>query len=394
MGKKRRNTGNTGLTPPTKTTNAISMADSSQPQPMSQVLQQAHASYISPPASFNVPTTPQQQQNMTFHVPQAGVQYIPQNLQPPIGHSTPHSQPTVQNHFGQQPMFQQPPPQSASVPASSDIHVSLQMLFSHIDKMYNRFDNIDSFMTEKLKKLDLIDKINEKFDRFEKELKEVRMEINEIKKEQNIHKEILDIEERHHNEIADRMTVLENKTYDLETENFELKENLLKQQSHSMKYNLIFGGISDKEFETENTEAVLKHFLMTELDIKNVADIEFQNVHRLRARKDGKPRNIIGRFTNYKDHEKVRKAASKLKDKPEYTISQQFPEEIVERRRRLYPKMKELQRKGQRATLVYDRLFVNGHPYYPQPHTEPLPIHNRDQGREYRTTHQTRKPVL
>ena len=220
------------------------------------------------------------------------------------------------------------------------------------------------------------------------------MEINEIKKEQNIHKEILDIEERHHNEIADRMTVLENKTYDLETENFELKENLLKQQSHSMKYNLIFGGISDKEFETENTEAVLKHFLMTELDIKNVADIEFQNVHRLRARKDGKPRNIIGRFTNYKDHEMVRKAASKLKDKPEYTISQQFPEEIVERRRRLYPKMKELQRKGQRATLVYDRLFVNGHPYYPQPHTEPLPIHNRDQGREYRTTHQTRKPVL
>jgi hypothetical protein len=68
-----------------------------------------------------------------------------------------------------------------------------------------------------------------------------------------------------------------------------------------MKYNLIFGGISDKDCETENTEIVLKHFLQTELEITGVEDIEFQNVHRLRTRKDGKPRNIIARFTNYRD---------------------------------------------------------------------------------------------
>ena len=37
-----------------------------------------------------------------------------------------------------------------------------------------------------------------------------------------------------------------------------------------MKYDLIFGGISDANFETEDTEAVLRHFLHTELDVSNV----------------------------------------------------------------------------------------------------------------------------
>jgi hypothetical protein len=39
----------------------------------------------------------------------------------------------------------------------------------------------------------------------------------------------------------------------------------------------------------------------TELEIPDADQINFQNVHRLRKRNDGKPRNIIARFTHYKD---------------------------------------------------------------------------------------------
>jgi hypothetical protein len=171
---------------------------------------------------------------------------------------------------------------------------------------------------------------------------------------------------------------LERRSFDLEHENDELRENLLKMQTHSMKYNLIFGGISDKDCETENTEIVLKYFLQIELEITGVEDIEFQNVHRLLTRKDGKPRNIA-RFTNYRDHEKVRQAASTLKEKPEFTISQQDPQDIVDRRLKLYPKLKEFQRQWKRATMVYDQLIVNGYPYVPRPRAEPpYPMHNPD----------------
>jgi hypothetical protein len=53
----------------------------------------------------------------------------------------------------------------------------------------------------------------------------------------------------------------------------------------------------------------------------------------------------------------------KLKEKTRYTLNQQYPTEIINRRQNLYPKMKELQRRGMRASLVYDQIFVNGRPY-------------------------------
>ena len=171
------------------------------------------------------------------------------------------------------------------------------------------------------------------------------------------------------------MTKLENLNYELDIENRELKESLLKLQSHSMKYNLIFYGIEQKEQENENTEAVLKDFIRTELEIADAAEIKFQNVHRLRKKQDGTPRSIIAKFMNYKDHERVRMAAPKLKSK-DFSISQQYPPEINERRKQLYPKMKELQRLGKRANLVYDQLIVDGRPYDPTARGDPPPIHN------------------
>ena len=66
---------------------------------------------------------------------------------------------------------------------------------------------------------------------------------------------------------------------------------------------------------------------------------------------------------------------SKLKKKPlkymtnmytQYTVYQQYPREIYERRRNLIPKMKELKRQKHTVKLVYDKLIVDGHPYNPR----------------------------
>ena len=153
-------------------------------------------------------------------------------------------------------------------------------------------------MTKKLSKLDGIDKLNEKFDKLESEIVNMRKAIDEIKQIQKTQGGILELKENHHHEIANRMTTLGNLNFDVEAENRELKEELLKIQSHSMKYSSIFSGIQKTDMENENTETVLKHFLHTVLNISNKADINFQNVHRLRQRTDGKSRSIIAKFTN------------------------------------------------------------------------------------------------
>jgi hypothetical protein len=90
------------------------------------------------------------------------------------------------------------------------------------------------------------------------------------------------------------MTLLENYAQNIETEKNQIREDHLKMQTHTMKYNLIFGGIEQRALDyEEETEAVLKEFIKTELEIPDADQINFQNVHRLRKRNDGKPAILL-----------------------------------------------------------------------------------------------------
>ena len=231
-------------------------------------------------------------------------------------------------------------------------------------------------MNERLAKLDILGAINEKMNNFEKNMAFMKTEIDNIKSVQQKHSHILHNEEKHHHNIEDRVQRLEENNIILERENFEVKEKLLELKTHSMKYNLIFAGIPNTEGVNENTETVLRDFLNSDLGITDANTIPLQNVHRLGERPDGGHRSIIARFTRFNDHEKVRKAAAeKLRDKPNFSVYQQFPQEIYERRKRLIPKLKEFQRKKRKVKLVYDKLYVDGHLYDPRqaPHIPGLP---------------------
>ena len=77
------------------------------------------------------------------------------------------------------------------------------------------------------------------------------VEIDQIKAKQNEHHRILAVEEEHHHNIEDRVRKLELGNRELENENIELREKFIKLQSHSMKYNLIFSGIQQRDNENE-----------------------------------------------------------------------------------------------------------------------------------------------
>jgi len=139
----------------------------------------------------------------------------------------------------------------------------------------------------------------------------------------------------------------------LRWENNELKEQRLEMKSYGMQYNLIFGGIPENR-DDENTEEVLTNLIVTQLEI-DTSEIKFHNVHRLMARRDRKPRNIIAKFVCNKDHENVKK----LKVKPQFSINQQYPMEIADRRKELFPKMRALRAEGRHVKLVNEQLSVD-----------------------------------
>lgn len=151
----------------------------------------------------------------------------------------------------------------------------------------------------------------------------------------------------------------------------ELKERAIDAQCRSMKYNLIFSGIEEKVWDrneaAEDAEEVLKNFIKNNLEIEEADDIKMANVHRIgkRNRSSGaRPRSIIAKFVHYKDLTKVKRSASKLKG-TYYGINEQFPSEIEEKRKSLYPIAKEARKKKEKVVFVRDKLYINDVLYKP-----------------------------
>ncbi|VDI23413.1 Hypothetical predicted protein, partial [Mytilus galloprovincialis] len=130
-------------------------------------------------------------------------------------------------------------------------------------------------------------------------------------------------------------------------------------------YDIRVSVVSKKEVrQNEKVEDTIKEFISNELKIDSEA-IQFQNVHRLKNKGDGKPRNIIAKFVTYSDHEMIRSAAYEhLKNKKEVAVYQQYPAEISNRRKELIPRMIALKREGhQNVRLVLDNLYVGNQLY-------------------------------
>ena len=138
-----------------------------------------------------------------------------------------------------------------------------------------------------------------------------------------------------------------------------LKKSVLDLKCRSMKNNLIFSGLC--EVREENTEALLRTFLHREIGIDY--QIEFGNVHRFSNYPRGK-RPIVARFLYFSDLQYVLKNAYKLRNS-QYGIRQQFPKEIEDNRKLLYPIQKEAKRQGKKVVLVRDRLYIDNQLYIP-----------------------------
>jgi hypothetical protein len=61
----------------------------------------------------------------------------------------------------------------------------------------------------------------------------------------------------------------------------------------------------------------------------------------------------------FRDKEDIRQNAKKLKG-TRIGLSEQYPEEINQIRRRLYPEFKKAKADGKRAKMVRDKLFIEG----------------------------------
>ena len=149
----------------------------------------------------------------------------------------------------------------------------------------------------------------------------------------------------------------------LESQCDTLQDRVIVQEERSMRDNLLFFGIP--ESDREESETVIQGFIQQMLpSIADKLPLRFERVHRIgkRSRQNGKHRPIVAKFSFHKDRELVRRNAASLKN-TQYSIREQFPMEILQRRRVLEPKLKDARERNLRASLHRDTLRVEEKEY-------------------------------
>ena len=163
---------------------------------------------------------------------------------------------------------------------------------------------------------------------------------------------------------------------------------------------ILFTGISEPELpvgEYKDVGYTLRRFLREQIHFD--CDIEIERVHRLgRPRYNQRfPRPIIAKFQRYRDKEEIRLAAPKSLYRTHYGVREQFPPEIEEKRKELYPIAKEFrQNRNNVVRLVRDKLYVNGKEVLADQRAPEKNIgvnENRYRGTDRRSSNITRHPV-
>jgi ribA/ribD-fused uncharacterized protein len=154
---------------------------------------------------------------------------------------------------------------------------------------------------------------------------------------------------------------LQNANIALKKEVDGLKSQVLYLESQSRRDNLLFDGLEETNGETwEACERLLVSFLSEHLPA--ISDLKFERVHRIgdKDRLSGKPRQIVAKFSSYKQRDLVWSSRFDLQGTKVW-VSEDYPQTIKLRRQKLMPYFQAAKRSPEitSTSLKLDKLFIN-----------------------------------
>lgn len=249
----------------------------------------------------------------------------------------------------------------------------LDSLTRKVDMIFQRLSVIDK-LSDKLNKFDnTVQKMIESVDAVTKRVDEVEKSMDFINKQFEKNKTDVDTVKTKITDIRHENEGQNDAIARLQADLDDLYEKHIDLQTRSMRENLIFTGIplEQKDEESDLTEKVLETFMKKELKLDTIP--KYHRAHRFgrefsETNRDGSvkfsTRPIVCRFENFKQREIVRKAAINLKGTP-FGVSEQFPKEINDRRKALWPFFQEARRQKKKAHFKKDKLFIDGNEFTP-----------------------------
>lgn len=175
------------------------------------------------------------------------------------------------------------------------------------------------------------------------EMQQQKIEIREMKEE---------ITNTINNSINERFRNLEEK-------NFILEEKI-KNQEQNLEYltkrkNLLFFGVPEKENYYSELENNILHLIISDMQI-SCGKSNIEAVRRL-GKKDNKIRPVVVTFTTMGKKIEILRKKKELTDKS-YYVKEDFPKEVLNKRRELQTQLMKERESGKYAILKYDKLIV------------------------------------
>jgi len=144
-----------------------------------------------------------------------------------------------------------------------------------------------------------------------------------------------------------------------------LKRRNIKLEAYTRCKNMRIYNVNEES--EENIKDVVRNLLVnkTQIPPEAVKVIGFERVHRIptktsNQRSQSRPRPVIARFSHYQDKEFVRSKNLKGTD---IGISDDFPKEIEDIHKTLYPGLKKAKRDQKKAFFNFDKLIIDGQLY-------------------------------
>ena len=153
--------------------------------------------------------------------------------------------------------------------------------------------------------------------------------------------------------------VLEGRLTRLEKVVGETREELLQQKARSMKKNLLFYNLA--ESRGEDVRKVLNEFFMNQLMMPQdlIDSLVIENTHRMGKVNSRRSRPIIVCFGSIQDKIKILRHTKNMDSSQKYSVVEQLPPELNERKRKLWPQYKKAKEESKAAKWFGEKLMVD-----------------------------------
>ncbi|KAJ8340751.1 hypothetical protein SKAU_G00353840 [Synaphobranchus kaupii] len=235
-------------------------------------------------------------------------------------------------------------PSKASTPASGgkleDLGAKRRLVCNYCKKSDNKLTGLDA-------RISLIEVLHREFQALRHSLEFSQEQIDTLAKDNK--------------SLQHSVNALTTQLTSITADNKAMKQTVLNLQALSMRDNLVFTGIPEQT--ADDPEKAVKEFMTKQLKLptETVNNITF---HRLGPKNtiNNRPRPIIAKFEHYKQKQQVQRQGRQLKG-TDFGLNDQYPKEIMQRRKQLFPIRKQMMQEGKKAIISVDKLDIDGQLY-------------------------------